>query len=149
MIRLDHLPTHGVVDVIARPRHTIAPFLQQRSGPVVTDEQVLAFHARELARGKRHQQWRCDQPTRACVTWNTGWMCECPSCHGGVAVDPEHTIACCLECGAVLTAVAIPAEWREIEAVLLKRPDVRTRGWWPGETVDDLRAENRAHGVPD
>jgi hypothetical protein len=34
-----------------------------------------------------------------------------------------------------------------IEALLDRRPDAATRNWTPGETVDDLAAENRAHEI--
>jgi hypothetical protein len=38
--------------------------------------------------------------------------------------------------------VAVPADRAEIERLLLARPDPATRSWRPGETTDQLAAEN-------
>jgi len=43
--------------------------------------------------------------------------------------------------------VYFPKEWEEIEHVLMKRGDPQTRNWLVSETLDDLRLENKEHGV--
>jgi hypothetical protein len=54
----------------------------------------------------------------------------------------------CLECGSLHVA-----SWPDedltagVERLLMLRPDPTTRSWYPGETLDDLAAENMAHGV--
>jgi hypothetical protein len=37
----------------------------------------------------------------------------------------------------------------QIEAVLLARPFIENRNWEYPETVKDLKAENREHGLPE
>lgn len=43
-------------------------------------------------------------------------------------------------------SITFPDNWREIVEVLRPRP-VENMNWMPGETLEDLRAENFAHGV--
>lgn len=89
-----------------------------------------------------------------------GWWkvcCVTPACqaqgdHPSLSI--EWRVAICLNCGAVYEEVPIPAEATEIARVLVHRPDPRTRNWnWPmldgSETVETLRAQNRAAGDPD
>lgn len=68
------------------------------------------------------------------VVWLDRPMVWCPLCRNKVA-------------GWRWRPVVLPAEREAIEAALLARPDVATRNWHPGETVDDLRRENRDHGL--
>jgi hypothetical protein len=72
------------------------------------------------------------------------WQLVC-ACGNYPAYDPTWALACCFRCGAIYRQ-APPVEWREIEAVLLKRPRPTSRHWLPGETLEDLRRENLAHG---
>jgi len=74
------------------------------------------------------------------------WVIQC-ECGAGNATDPQWQIACCFACGAVHRQVVFPKDAAAIEKVLLERPKVQNRHWMPGETVDDLIAENVAHGV--
>lgn len=74
------------------------------------------------------------------------WKVDCV-CGNWPIFDPEWQEACCFTCGAI-HQVAPPKDWRDIEAVLLARPEMTTRNYLPGETLDDLRAENFAHGDP-
>jgi hypothetical protein len=63
-------------------------------------------------------------------------------------VAPEwRGLACCYECGAIYERLELPAKADEIERLLVARPDLQTRNWRQGETVADLHAENRAHGI--
>lgn len=92
------------------------------------------------------------------------WVAVCPVCPSALAVaagvvdddrglvgwDPvrRRTGLQCRDCGTLYLA-----EWpdedmtRGVERLLQLRPDPTTRSWWPGETLDDLAAENMTHGV--
>lgn len=74
------------------------------------------------------------------------WLFDCP-CGASVAVHPAWPDARCLGCGSIFPAVRFPLEAPAIEAALVVRPALATRNWQPGEPVETLRAENRAHGV--
>ncbi len=85
------------------------------------------------------------------------WVCDC-DCGNGPSVDPEWRLAVCFECGSVWRPV-IPARYREAEQLLLARPDVRNRHWFPDrkaaaragltrpETLEDLRRDNQLMGI--
>jgi hypothetical protein len=82
------------------------------------------------------------------------WIVECPDCHDAQYVWPDEPepLFMCVSCfntraDGAWRRVAIPAERVAIEAMLLEREMPITRGWVPGETADDLRAENVAHGI--
>jgi hypothetical protein len=85
-------------------------------------------------------------PNRFTPKGQPRWMADCPRpCGGAEVVSPDSPFLCG-SCGATC-AVVWPAERDDIEAVLAARPDPMTRNWSPGETVRDLIAENRAHGI--
>jgi len=82
------------------------------------------------------------------------WVVHCPTpgC-GGAELAREDGLFFCCECrnaevGGDYRTVAFPGEREEIERVLKLRPAPATRNWQPGETLDDLKAENLAHGAP-
>lgn len=119
---------------------------------VQTPDDYKAFQAAmlQLQNGKRPQDralapWTCLAPRAVYVAFGK-WLLRCV-CGNAPSVDPEWRLACCLECGAVFEQVAVPADYQAIEAVLLLRPAMRNQNWLPTETLDDLRAENAAHGV--
>lgn len=81
------------------------------------------------------------------------WVVQCPDCRSGQLVDPE-TIErfFCIEClnervDRQWVPVRYPAEVEEIEAALSVRVLWERMNWRPGETVEDLRRENREHGI--
>ena len=79
------------------------------------------------------------------------WIAECPDCHGAQLACHEDPRFMCNECGNVAAgnlwrALEWPADRPGIEAVLTARPE-RNQNWLPGETVEDLIAETRDHGV--
>jgi hypothetical protein len=86
------------------------------------------------------------------------WVCQCV-CGNGCSAHPDWGIAVCYECGALYRPV-FPRQRAAGEAVLLRRPDHRTRNWFPhddvarrhglarGEPVAALERENAARGVP-
>lgn len=75
------------------------------------------------------------------------WQLVC-GCGNTPAYDPGWQLACCFTCGAIYKQ-APPDNWREIERVLVNRSSFIHRHMLPGQTVEELRAENRAHGDPD
>lgn len=86
------------------------------------------------------------------------WLADCPfGCGGAEVVSLERPVFFCCECrnaavGHQMVRVQCPVETTraEGEEILLARPDVRNRHWHldRGESVADLAAENKAHGLP-
>lgn len=96
------------------------------------------------------------------------WVADCPQCGSGVAIERDWPEAICFGCGQLYTSFDWPApgDLDEIERVLRARPHVSSRTWLRrghpalgrldaadprrarGETVEDLRIENAAHGLP-
>lgn len=75
------------------------------------------------------------------------WKIGC-SCGDHPIYWPEYGEANCFLCGAMFVDVQPPKHYRDIEAILLKRPQMVNRNWTPDETLDDLRAQNLAAGDP-
>ena len=88
------------------------------------------------------------EPTPAVFVAGGMWQLRC-GCGNCPLVSVDWRVALCYECGACYEDLAIPAEAAAIETVLILRPKAGNRNWLPGETLDTLRAENRAHGLPD
>lgn len=74
------------------------------------------------------------------------WIVDCPSCPNAHLLPAEGRAFVCAECGSGPHDVEIPHDRDDIDAALAVRNDVN-RNWSPGETVDDLLAENTEHGV--
>lgn len=74
------------------------------------------------------------------------WVLMC-ACGNAASVDPDWRLAACFECGAIYRSIELPADRAAIEAVLLRRPEMRTRNWRLPETLAFLEAENEEHGV--
>lgn len=79
------------------------------------------------------------------------WIARCPRpwCTNALAVDPgQQTFRCEYRVGGCGwdSPVSWPADPDAIEALLIMRPAAQTRNWQPGETLEDLLAENAAHG---
>lgn len=89
------------------------------------------------------------------------WIVQCPAagCGGAMVVTTTTPIYMCVDCanagnGGQWYQVVFPdaVELVAIERELLKRParmpaQAVNRNWKPGETVDDLIAENTARGI--
>ena len=73
------------------------------------------------------------------------WLIACP-CGNYPVYDPMWQLAVCLDC-AVIYRCAPPTNWAEVEATLMRRPNVTTRNMEIGESLVDLRRENDAHGL--
>lgn len=74
------------------------------------------------------------------------WIVDCP-CGNANSASHEWMLALCYECGAIYRSIVFPENREAIEQALLLRPEWRNRHWAPPETLDDLLAENAAHGV--
>lgn len=86
------------------------------------------------------------------------WVAKCPrpwcihADHAGPGPNTgrvggltESTFTC-LYCGLVCDTVW-PDNADDIVRVLKQRPQVETRNWLPGETIEDLLMENVTHGL--
>jgi hypothetical protein len=85
------------------------------------------------------------------------WAAKCGRCINGTPfrhapgyLRPGTPSWECWLCGAV-TEVIWPSEktMRDVERLLMMRPDPTTRNWLPGESVQDLMWENAEHGILD
>jgi hypothetical protein len=78
------------------------------------------------------------------------WVARCPRplCTNALAVEPGQLLFVCTGLGGcgIDAPVVWPADPQAIEMILEMRPVSRTRNWVPGETLEDLLAENAAHG---
>jgi hypothetical protein len=117
---------------------------------VSTPEEFRALHERQLAlraqqsRDPRIKPFGALRPLVARV--NDGvWLGDC-DCGSGVAVEPGWGEARCFGCGAIYTNITMPAHWREVEGQLEPRPR-RNQHWDPDEPIEQLRADNRRHGI--
>ena len=87
------------------------------------------------------------------------WLCDCPNpgCGGALVVSFKDRFFVCTTCGSPENGgawyrVAFPPQKEQIERELLKRPAkdawrAHNRNWELGETVDDLRQQNRDKGI--
>lgn len=80
------------------------------------------------------------------------WVVDCPACSSAQLAAHSDRRFFCTEChnaaiGGAWRAVRWPPanQLNAVEAELELRPE-RNRHWRPGQSVDDLRAENEAHG---
>jgi len=76
------------------------------------------------------------------------WVCLCPHCGNAPSFDPTWRAALCFECGARFLDLDPPAGWEQAEAILMRRPAMNSRHWFPwAEPLAALEAENLAHGI--
>jgi hypothetical protein len=80
------------------------------------------------------------------------WIVQCPWCLSASIASRSDPRFFCVECrnagaqGKWIT-VTWPSTVDDIEALLVMRPDPRTRNWKPIETTGDLMHENERHGI--
>ena len=91
------------------------------------------------------------KPIHAFVNHNR-WIAVC-ECGGAEVVDPQHKYMYCFSCFNMLNKgrprhVKFPPKMRRIEAILIERDDPLNKNWMLTESVEDLEAENVAHGFP-
>lgn len=84
------------------------------------------------------------------------WIADCPNpdCAGAEFVNfTDPRFFCCACRNASWNHQPLPVQLptdkmrAQIETVLLERPLPDTRNWAPGETIADLKRENREHGL--
>jgi hypothetical protein len=85
---------------------------------------------------------------------------NCPSAHPGGAPGWPEPVAVCVECGAVFRPTFAESV-EDVEAVLLARPEIRTRDYYPTkeiaqrhgvearDTLAALKKQNTDHGHPE
>ena len=95
------------------------------------------------------------------VSWGR-WVVDCgnPYCTGALTLGPDlvgddkmirrglawgQTGMQCWDCGFVSSPIVWPTDPDAIEMLLVRRPDIRTRNWFPNERLEDLLAENISH----
>lgn len=80
------------------------------------------------------------------------WVAQCPDCGEIGLIRHRNTLHMCIGCWHGSTPqwleLTWPAEWQEIERILLFRPRYENRNWLSSETLDDLRQQNRDNGLP-
>ena len=81
------------------------------------------------------------------------WIVDCEACATTVVIDDADLFFWCCRCGSghVWHPIEMPQDRGEIERLLMLRPGWRGTGEhrnWEGESVEELRQENRDHGVP-
>jgi len=86
------------------------------------------------------------------VIYTGGWVVPCPFCQGQENAQLDEPFFRCCSCwnrAADFKALRViyPTEVDQIEALVMKRPNGKSRGWVRGQTLDDLRAENEARGL--
>lgn len=79
------------------------------------------------------------------------WVVECPWCAGAIVVNPGSWYLC-VEClnadnSGKVARIIDPPDRTEVERLLNLRPNFQNRNWLTGETVENIRAENIAHGI--
>jgi hypothetical protein len=86
------------------------------------------------------------------------WVADCPDkrCNAAQVVSPADPRFLCAVCGNLANRrrwyrIAFPSAnaRRQIEGLIGQRPRLETVNWVPGESVADLKRQNREHGVPD
>lgn len=71
------------------------------------------------------------------------WVADCPC--GGAELVTENEPMLCGSCG-MTSPVDFPEGQAEIERLLLQR-EMRNRNWLPGESVEQIAAENIENGI--
>lgn len=83
------------------------------------------------------------------------WIADCPDCGATMFLLPAPEPFICGDCfnsaiGRRYRRVTWPRDIEQVETLLLRRAEPRTRGFDPRrEQVKDLRRENREHGISD
>lgn len=98
------------------------------------------------------------------VCWGR-WMVDCarPYCRSALTLGPDlvdergqllrrglgwgQREMTCWDCDFVTGPIVWPPDPHAIELLLRRRPDIKTRSWEPDERLEDLLADNIAHGL--
>ena len=111
-------------------------------------DDVLAFARSQGERSGRFSNVEERGGRRPVAKINAGrWVALCPFCNNAMPCDPDWPRTACVDCGGMYTLdFPNPPTVHALEAALAPRPE-ENRNWQPPETVDDLLAENAAHGI--
>lgn len=111
--------------------------------------QAFLHHMEQTGRTEQPQT----EPLKAGIDCGR-WVVNC-DCGGAIALHPDWQFAACFTCGQSWTTIEFPtpAFMKELTKILEQRPPNPLRrndrkwlwSWWPSETLDDLRKENRDH----
>lgn len=137
-------------DYLLTARH-VHPGVHTPEDYATRHREALETAARAYPNLTHRMPWRYEGPLPEPFVSRGVWVIRC-ACGNAPALAPEWGgVARCYEvgCGAVYEHVALPSDAATIERLLLLRPKLEHRNWELPETVDDLRRENLAHGVPD
>lgn len=116
-----------------------------RRSLIQTPEDYLAWATKQY--GDNHENAPMHDstvPKVARIDWGR-WLIDC-DCGTSLIVNPDWPYAPCPECGTVHRVIVFPENREAIEAAINQRAQ-KAQFWSPGETVDELQAENRAHGI--
>lgn len=94
-----------------------------------------------------------DKPVAAQINRNR-WVVLCPDCYNAEFAFLGEPLFFCSNCfngavGRLWRPVVFPKNRAAIEAAIKARPLPASRNWSPGETVAQLRRENKEHGLPE
>lgn len=104
---------------------------------------------------------RVDRDMSFAFMYHGQWVADCSrlQCFSAEPVGFREPFMLCTQCG-MSHMMIWPTDAEAVQDVLFKRPMPATRNWAPpghrqavlsghpdGQSVDDLRAENREHGV--
>ncbi len=85
-------------------------------------------------------RWIVACPAEDCLAWLTADKTVC-DCHDDQVCDHQQ-----IPCGQPVEVV-FPEDRETIDQLTTLRPKRANRNWQPGETLDDLKADNLRHGV--
>lgn len=107
---------------------------------VSSPAEYLGWHTSVVIdRGGR--PWDSPESTKAYVNHGR-WVANCVWCGTGMLTRPSWGIAFCGECGARYRDIQFPAQYRDIETVLLQRVRRDQQNWDDRQTLADLVNEN-------
>lgn len=81
------------------------------------------------------------------------WIVDCPTCKNAEFLWPDERLFMCQICwngtfNGQWVSVEVPQQKNIIEQILKTRPAPQNRNWEIGESVQELRRQNRDHGLP-
>ena len=108
------------------------------------------FVSQRLGWGKLLIPWQEPRGSLQAQVTEGLWFASCPDCKTPVIVDnqePSFFCTTCLNAGNDGHPYAVDFRGKaEVEELFARRKDPRTRNWLPGETIEDLKREQRTRG---
>lgn len=110
----------------------------------------VAWLIRKRGWGELAIPWHKPEGRVQAFITNAVWYAHCPGCGAPIIVDDREPVLFCPDC---FCAANEGHPYRvdfvrktEVEELFAKRRDPRTRNWLPGESFEDLRAEQESMG---